>query len=391
MKRKKRLAIITTHPIQYNAPLFRLINDSKVCFIIKVFYTWSQSQEKVFDKEFGVDVKWDIPLLAGYDYTFVRNTSSSPGSHHFRGIVNPDLNTEIEAWQADAILVYGWAFSSHLKAIRHFHNKIPVLFRGDSTLLDEVPVFSIKKFVRRVFLQWVYSHIDYGLYVGAANQKYFLTNGLKQSQLLFAPHAIDNKRFAGEENEYIQQAKKWRADLGIKEEEIVFLFAAKLTKKKDPELLIKAFLGLKTKATLLIVGNGELENKLKETYKSYPGIVFIDFQNQSVMPVVYRLAEVFVLPSQGPGETWGLAVNEAMACARAVIVSEKCGCCQDLVLDGKNGYVFESGNAENLQNCMKLLSGNYKAAGLYSREIIGSWNYEKTADQLNMLFEKTIV
>jgi glycosyltransferase involved in cell wall biosynthesis len=59
-----------------------------------------------------------------------------------------------------------------------------------------------------------------------------------------------------------------------------------------------------------------------------------------------------VLPSKGPNETWGLAVNEAMACSRPVIVSNKCGCAIDLIQDGKTGYVFESGNLPGLINKM---------------------------------------
>ncbi|MCW3109756.1 MAG: glycosyltransferase [Segetibacter sp.] len=392
MKPKRRLAIITTHPIQYNAPLFKLLNEENSIFTIKVFYTWSQSKEMVFDKEFGLAVKWDIPLLQGYDYTFVKNSSATPDSHHFTGIINPTLNKEIKEWKADALLVFGWAFSGHLKAIRYFHHKIPVLFRGDSTLIDEPAGYSIKKTVRRLFLKWVYSHVDYALYVGSANKKYFLVHGLKSKQLLFAPHAIDNNRFSKNDDDYSQKAKSWRMQLGIAESNVVFLFAAKLTKKKEPELLIKSFLALNNiEARLLIVGNGELESELKEKYDSYAAIIFIDFQNQSVMPVVYRLGDVFVLPSKGPGETWGLAINEAMVCGRAVIVSDKCGCSTDLVLNGKNGYIFESGNMESFKNCMRLSLQNFKEQGMYSRQIIKEWTYSKTVDQLKGLFEKKLL
>src|SRR5215213_5525904 len=106
IKSKRRLAIITSHPIQYNAPLFKLMNESVIRFIIKVFYTRGQSNDKVLDKEFGVSFNWDIPLLDGYEYTFVKNISTDPGSHHFNGIINPTLNKEIEDWNADAILVF---------------------------------------------------------------------------------------------------------------------------------------------------------------------------------------------------------------------------------------------------------------------------------------------
>src|SRR3712207_4310257 len=152
MKRRKRLAIITTHPIQYYAPFFRLISEQSANFLIKVFYTFSQAQEKVHDPDFGISFEWDIPLLKGYDYTFVNNVSTNPGTRRLYGIENPTLIKEVEEWKADAIMVFGWSFSSHLKAMRHFRGKIPVLFRGDSNLIDEPEKFSVKKLSRRIFL-----------------------------------------------------------------------------------------------------------------------------------------------------------------------------------------------------------------------------------------------
>ncbi len=177
----KKLAIVTSHPIQYNAPLFALLNKcGKV--IPKVFYTWHQSQAGLkYDPGFKKTIQWDLPLLEGYDFTFVRNISKDPGTHHFKGLVNPSLNEEIAAWEPDAVLVFGWSFTSHLKCIRHFHNKIPVLFRGDSTLLDEAK--GVKTFLRRLFLKWVYAHVNLALYVGTNNKAYFLKHGLKEHQL----------------------------------------------------------------------------------------------------------------------------------------------------------------------------------------------------------------
>lgn len=84
----KRLAIISTHLIQYNAPLFQLLSERKN-IAIKVFYTWGQSKDAVYDARFGAVRSWDIPLLNGYEHVFVHNTSKHPDSNHFRGIINP--------------------------------------------------------------------------------------------------------------------------------------------------------------------------------------------------------------------------------------------------------------------------------------------------------------
>ena len=113
---------------------------------MKVFYTWGQmlGQEK-YDPDFGRKVEWDIPFLEGYEYSFVDNISQSPGSHHFKGIDNPALISEIDSWNPDALLIFGWAFKSHLKILRHYKGKKMLLFRGDSHLLDEAQDFSGKK------------------------------------------------------------------------------------------------------------------------------------------------------------------------------------------------------------------------------------------------------
>lgn len=348
----QKLAIIVTHPIQYYSPLFRkLAETGKIS--LKVFYTWSQAKDIKYDPGFGKDIEWDIPLLEGYDYTFVTNSSKNPGSHQFNGIINPTLIKEIESWKADAVLIIGWNFYSHLKAMRYFKGKIPVYFRGDSTLLDENP--GVKKILRRLFLRWVYKHIDYAFYVGKRNKDYFIAHGLKEEQLIFAPHAIDNERFYDKDGGYKQKAFEWRRSLGIKNDNFVFLFAGKLTPKKNPAILINAIKQLNNPAThLILVGNGILENELKKIAFNNSTIHFLDFQNQSIMPIVYRLGNVFVLPSKGPGETWGLAVNEAMDCGLPVIVSDKVGCAVDLVEQNKNGYIFKSNNEQELVKIMKL-------------------------------------
>jgi glycosyltransferase involved in cell wall biosynthesis len=72
--------------------------------------------------------------------------------------------------------------------------------------------------------------------------------------------------------------------------------------------------------------------------------------------VVYRMGDLFVLPS-AYGETWGLAVNEAMACGRPVLVSERVGCAADLV-DPSCGRVFSWNNVSALERALAGLTGN---------------------------------
>jgi glycosyltransferase involved in cell wall biosynthesis len=408
----KKIAIISTHPIQYNAPWFAMLTQRRK-IDLKVFYTWPQAIEGFDDPDFGTTVKWDIPLLDGYAYQFVENISPSPSSKSWKGIDNPTLIPEVEQYKPDAILIFGWKFKSHFSLMRHFKGKVPIWFRGDSTLLD-YEVRSIKqvlfrqsadkannatlkthfsrlksylKFRIRVFiLTLVYRYIDKAFYVGTNSKAYFLKHGLKENQLVFAPHAIENNRFFDStEKQYEAKAKQWREELGIKETDKIILFVGKFEPKKNPLLLINA-VQRKTDHSpltthnsqftthLLFAGSGPLEAELKRQASNNPKLHFLPFQNQSQMPIVYRLANIFCLPSQGPEETWGLAVNEALACGRPVLVSNKVGCAIDVVKQ-HIGRIFKSGDLEDLKfKLAELLQANISAPTCQKH--IKDWSFE---------------
>lgn len=376
----KKLAIITTHTIQYYAPVFQLLHQGKD-ISIRVFYTWGEKSQHKYDPGFKKEIAWDIPLLDGYPYEWVINTAKDPGSHHFTGIVNPGLIKQMEEWKPDAVLVFGWAYQSHLKVLRHFKGKVPVFFRGDSTLIDRPS--NIKNRLKKRLITWVYTHIDHAFYVGTHNREYFLKHGLQPHQLSFAPHAIENNRFAVDRK---AEAILLRESLGLTGKDILVLFAGKLEHKKDPDLLLRAFSALNLPdAHLLFAGNGVLEEKLKAESLSWKNVHFLDFQNQTIMPVVYQACDLFVLPSCGPGETWGLAVNEAMACGKAILVSDKVGCAVDLVKPGINGEIFKASDLESLKNCLTGLIDQPEKLSLLgeaSRTIIKDWNFDHIANAI---------
>lgn len=371
----KKLGIITTHPIQYNAPWFQLLAQ-RGNIKIKVFYTWSQVEtEEKYDPGFKKNVKWDIPLLEGYDYTFVKNISRKPGSDKYKGIENPTLIPLLEDWCPDAILVFGWKFKSHLSVLRHFEGKIPILFRGDSILKSNIPWW--RRVARREILKRVFGHIDKALYVGTQNKRYFQSAGLVDDRLVFVPHAVDNRRFSESDEIPITGWPNKTKD------KLIFLFAGKLIPKKDPRILIEALSEFKEKAVLVLVGNGPLEKELKYKYKNVQNITFLGFQNQQSMPSIYKKTDVFVLPSISNTETWGLSVNEAMACGKPVLVSDKCGCAVDLVEPGKNGYVFRAGDRRDLIEKIQLLidrKTELPKMGAHSFEKIQDWSFDAIAE-----------
>lgn len=336
----KRLAVVLTHPIQYYVPVFQRLGWSSDT-ILKVFYTGDRSVSR-YDAGFKKNVEWDLPLLEGYDYQFVNEK---------------EIIQTIRSFNPHAILIYGWSPAGHLRTMRFFNGNIPVWFRGDSTLLDPLPWY--KKISRYVLLNWIYKRVDKAFYVGSANKEYFIEYGLKEQQLIFAPHAIDNQRFSQDRS---AEATALRDKLKIMNKDILILFAGKLESKKAPLALLRAFKELdRANVHLLFTGSGELERDLKAEADDHPRIHFSDFVNQSFMPVYYQACDLFCLPSVGPGETWGLAVNEAMASGKAVLVSNRVGCAKDLVKNHYNGLIFDPENPDDLKNALsELLSDSQK-------------------------------
>lgn len=339
----KRLAILSTHPIQYNAPLFRLLAGSYE-LDVKVFFS-KVTEDVRFDPDFAREVKWDIPLTDGY------NHESHPANTK---VGRASLIEAISDFQPNAILVYGWNFPGHFAVMRHFQGKIKVWFRGDSTLIDPLPIW--KKWMRRAWLTWVYRHVDTAFYVGQANKRYFLWAGLGEDQLIHAPHAVDNDFFMRDDDFRRKQALEIRRKLGISDDAFVFLFVGKLESVKQPLELAFAFRQLlltetEVKPHMLFVGSGILSEQLANENRDCPQIHLAGFVNQSQMPIYYRVGNCLCLPSLT--ETWGLAVNEFLASTSgSLILSDRVGCAEDLCSTVKNALVVSHSDLESWKDAI---------------------------------------
>ena len=137
LKVMKKIAFIVSHPIQYFAPLHRRLarrNDVQV----KVFFTWHGGEKAHLDPGFLKPLAWDIPLTDGYEFEVVPNRARTPGTHHFWGLRNPSLVRDVLSWRPDAVHITAYSQYSHLTAMRALSRRgVPVLFRGDSHLLDK--------------------------------------------------------------------------------------------------------------------------------------------------------------------------------------------------------------------------------------------------------------
>lgn len=376
-----RLAILTSHPIQYQAPLFRALaarND----VTLKVFFCWDFGIKETIDPGFGRSFAWDIPLLEGYEHELIPNLAKDPGTNHFFGLLNPLAPARIRAFRPDALVIHGYAHFTELEMIAAARVlDVPVLIRGDSNLLHKRPPHIAA--AKRLLLTPLFKTLAGALSSGRLNTEYYAHYGISPERIFHAPFTVDNAFFREREPDARAAALSIRKELGITENDLVAVFAAKLLPHKGCADLIHAFGAHPRKnAHLVIVGDGPAKDEYEALAKRIaPGRVhFLGFFNQQRMPTAYVLGDVFVLPSHY--EPWGLAINEAMSLGLPIIASDQCGAVPDLVLPD-NGWVFPAKNVAALTSVLDAAFGDRegltrKAAA--SRKHMATWDIPQTAE-----------
>lgn len=368
-----KVLIFATHPIQYQVPVYQELGKQ---VDLKVIYLLKQTKKGQAEAGFGVEFEWDIPLLEGYQYEYLTNLSENPSSSSYNGIIlnKKELKFLFEKEKPEAVIIHGW-FPKGMKQVIDYtyKNNIPSFCRGDSTLL--MTSHPIKKWLKEIYIRTILRKIDYFLYVGSENKKYYQHYGISESRLFPALHCINTPFFQNQFNQF-QPTKS--SDL------INFGFAGKFIEKKQPIHLLEAvqLSKFKNQIQLIFIGDGPLRNEVESfSKKNNINLKIMGFLNQTkLVEKGYRHIDVLVLPSN-QNETWGLVVNEVMTGGIPCIVSDKVGCHTDLIEEGKTGYTFKSNDVNSLTTKIdafitaKLENRDFKQAVLSTIE---NYSLDKT-------------
>lgn len=343
-RRENRILVVTSHPIQYQAPLFRAM--SSLC-TLRVLFAHKVTPENQAAAEFGVAFEWDVDLTSGFDNRYLDNVSTTPSVNQYHGCDTPDVIEEIRDFEPDVVLVYGWHLKCYLQAAKACRSLgIPVVARTDSHL--NTPRSRLKSLLMRVYYPWFLKRFDGFCVPGSMAARYLKTYGVHHSKVKTVPYCVDDRLFLPTPDNSDCRSS---ADVTLKENSLRrVLFVGKLIPEKQPSVLIEALSlldGSEYSIECVFVGSGVLKEEL-ETQAVRLGVhaSFHGFVNQSEIVQFYNNADLLVLPSIS--ETWGLAVNEALACGTPVVVSDRVGCHPELVEDGKTGSIFPHGDAEQL-------------------------------------------
>lgn len=364
-----RLTVVLTHPVQYYAPWFRHITAHCPELDLTVLYATepTAAQQGV---GFGVSFQWDTPLVEGYRCRILRaaRPRESVHSERFWGLDVREIGTALADSRPDVALIPGWHSVTLVRALWACRRaRIPTLYRGD-THLGHRPrgwrgaVWGVR--TRRLV------HLfDGHLSVGTRAREYLTHFGVEPCGVFDAPHAVDNEFFARTSSPHRAPDARAAARVawGLEPQAFVVLFVGKLEPKKRPLDLIRAMAGLGSRASVLVVGTGELMTACRsEAERLGLRAAWAGFLNQSELGRAYAAADCLVLPSDW-AETWGLVVNEALATGLPCVVADRVGCAPDLVTRGETGDIFPTGDPAELAAALGRIRAGVESGRDYAR------------------------
>lgn len=349
---RHRVLFVASHPVQYQAPIFRRLSLMPE-LDIRVAYCTLKGAEAAFDPEFGAKIRWDVPLLEGYPWLEVPNRGSTKES--FFGLCNPGLWKLIRTGNYDAVVCYvGYVRATFwISKLAARLSNAAFLFGTDATSLVPRDGHSWKVPVKKLAWHWLLGLADHVIVPSSDTRDLALSLGLPAHSITLTPYCVEN-------NWWVEQSRKVnrahvRASWGIPYDDAVVLFSAKLQPWKRPLDLLRAFAKANLQeASLVFAGEGPLRPQL-EAEAAALGVAsrvrFLGFVNQSQLPAVYTSSDVLVLPSEY--EPFGVVVNEAMCCGCVPVVSDRCGSGRDLVAPVSPGLVFPRGDVATLAKILQ--------------------------------------
>lgn len=380
-----RLAYLVSHPIQYQAPLFRqLAREDDIS--LDVYFRDDYSTRAYHDDGFGSEIRWDTPLVEGYRHHLVSNWLSNP------------LTKTIREGRVDVLWVHGYAdpfyFSMMLYAKLH---GVKVMVRSETTDAFKAPGL-LRNVVRRFYFGLLKRLVDAFLAIGTLNRRFFLARGVHPERIFLSPYSVDNGAFHSASEAAKDKLQGLRDELGIEPNAFIILYSSKFIPRKHASDLLSAYSRLIQDSNLtpylIYIGDGEervaLEARVKD--EALSNVRFLGFINQSELPNYYQLCDVFVLPSER--ENWGLVVNEVMNASKPVIASDQVGSGVDLIEQGVNGYIYPARDIGQLTSALKkILTMNTavrEKMGANSLDKIRKWGIRETIDGFKQAYRSLI-
>ena len=351
-------------PTQFDVPFFRHVQEYGVPgHCLQVIYLQDPGGHAAEDKELQKAGHWGMDLLSGYPWQAIPAGASADSMQQL-----------YRQWGLEVLITNGYQqdYAGAVQAARDMG--LPLALRIDSVLFGK-PWWNL--LARKYFMRRVYRSFGAFLTTGLKGQEYLQYVGIPQRQWGWFPYCTDNEMFGRERNtDAIEALRAQHAS--VLSGKRVILSVCKFIPRENPQELLEAFLLLNDPTlALVMVGAGQQEQALQARAAEFPHltILFPGYVPYPQLPAWYGLADLFVHPAQD--EPWGVSVQEALAAGCAVVASSNVGSAFDLIVPGKNGFIYPSGIssklADSIRAALALPSGTVAEA---TQSVLATWNYD---------------
>lgn len=338
---KAKVLIITNYPSPYRIPLFEKIAKKVDLY---VYFTMVEN-----------DRNWDLNLQFKFKYKILRYFNLKiKGKDILNYHFNPSIFKELLFNDYDIVISGGYSsLTSKIALLICKLQKIPFILWSGSTLYESSNLRKLAMPAIKLFIKSCDAFIVYG----SRAKEYIMSFNIPEEKIFVAINVGDVSFFSKENKSLKGQKNRLLEENNIKTKRNI-LFVGRLIPIKGVKYLIAAFKELKNDFQdlgLLIIGTGPLKHHLCEISKNYKDIKFIGFVQPHELPIYYKMADVFVLPSTY--ELFSIVISEAMASGLPIVTTITNGASEDLIINNVNGFIIEKKSSEEIYLALsKILS-----------------------------------
>lgn len=303
-----------------------------------------------------------------------------PGNDHSYFHFNSDVIRHLRQDKPEVILSFGWNYiATWLAFIYSKFTKTKFGLISESTLFEP----SLQRSLTKPLVSLLVKNSDFLFGISTRAKEYFISLGAKSDQVkvMLSTSYEPNKEVSK------QEIERTRHELKIKTNDFMLLYVGQLIPRKGIQTILDSANSLKNnkKIQFILVGYGSLETDINNfiARNELNNIRIVNYVDPKNIWNYYFAADAFVLASHE--ETWGLVVNEAMRAKLPVLLSNKVGSSDDLLIDGKNGFAFNPDDHQALASKISLLASDKllcKKMGTKSKSIISDITPETQASVL---------
>ena len=324
-----KIALVLAMPAPYHNPVFEKVAKKYSDDFFVLFMTKAEPNRSW---------KLDTPSFNHcYLKENIKDASSSSNISYRHN--NYDIFYKLKQFNPDIVItrgfnltaIYAWAYT---KIFRKKH--IP---KTDGWKESERELTFMHRLVREI----VYKTSQAFIAASVNSEKLYLSYGVNKEKIFRSPLCVDNKKF---EN-----------NVPFDDREYDIMFSGQMIDRKLPFFFVDIALKIakeKPDLKVLILGNGPLKDKfLSELMQNNIDFDYPGFVQQDELPQYFANTKLFLFPTQK--DPWGVVANEAMASGTPVLSTHFTGIIDDLLIDGKNGYILDIDSTLWSKKAIKLL------------------------------------